>query len=146
MVSYANKRSPLAKYRQADASEANYATPHRLVQMLMEGALDKIAIARGAIERKDYQSKHDHIHWAIAILDGLRSGLDFERGGEVAANLDSLYGYMRRRLTEANGTAKTEILDEVTSLLKEIKDAWDAMPEQVRMAKNRAEIEAIAQQ
>ncbi|MBF0256451.1 MAG: flagellar export chaperone FliS [Gammaproteobacteria bacterium] len=143
MVIYANKRSPLARYRQADASEANYATPHRLVQMLMEGALDKIAIARGAIERKDLQSKHDHIHWAIAIIDGLRSGLDFEKGGEVAANLDSLYAYMRRRLTEANAAGRIELLDEVTSLLKEIKDAWDAMPEQVRMAKNAAEIEAM---
>lgn len=137
-----NKRSPLAKYRQANASEANYATPHRLVQMLMEGALDKIAIARGAIEHKNVQARHDHIYWAIAIIDGLKSGLDFEKGGEVAANLDSLYEYMRRRLTEANVVNNIELLDEVTSLLKEIKDAWDAMPEQIRQARNTAEIEA----
>jgi flagellar protein FliS len=137
-----NKRSPMAKYRQADASEANYATPHRLVQMLMEGALDKIAIARGAAERNEVQTRHDHIYWAIAIIDGLRSGLDFEKGGEVAANLDSLYDYMRRRLTEANAYNSVEHLDEVTSLLKEIKDAWDAMPEQVRQARNTSEIEA----
>jgi flagellar protein FliS len=137
-----SKRSPLAKYRQADASEASFATPHRLVQMLMEGALDKISIARGAVERKDVQSRHDHIFWAIAIIDGLRSGLDFEKGGEVAANMDSLYDYMRRRLTEANAGNNIEMLDEVTSLMKEIKDAWDAMPEQIRMAKSTAEIEA----
>lgn len=138
----ANRRSPLAKYRQADASEANYATPHRLVQMLMEGALDKIAIAKGAAERKDIQTRHDHIYWAIAIIDGLRSGLDFERGGEVAANLDGLYDYMRRQLHLANAHNSTELLDEVSSLMREIKEAWDAMPEQIRQARTTAEIQA----
>lgn len=138
----ANRRSPLAKYRQADASEANYATPHRLVQMLMEGVLDKIAIAKGAAERKDIQVRHDHIYWAIAIIDGLRSGLDFERGGEVAANLDGIYDYMRRRLQEANMRNDTQIMDEVVSLMREIKEAWDAMPEQIRQARNTAEIRA----
>ncbi len=138
------KRSPMAKYRQADASEASFATPHRLVQMLMEGALDKISIARGAIERQDIQTRHDHIFWAVAIIDGLRSGLDFEKGGEVAANMDSLYDYMRRRLNEANAANSIDTLDEVSSLMKEIKDAWDAMPEQIRMAKSTAEIEAGA--
>lgn len=138
----ANRRSPLAKYRQADASEANYATPHRLVQMLMEGVLDKIAIAKGAAERKDIQSRHDHIYWAIAIIDGLRSGLDFERGGEVAVNLDSLYDYMRRRLQEANMANNPGIMDEVSALMREIKEAWDAMPEQVRQARSTAEIQA----
>ena len=132
----ANKSSPLSKYRQANSSEASYATPHRLVQMLMEGALDKISIAKGGVEHGDVQIRHDHVNWAIAIIDGLRSSLDFDKGGEIAGNLDALYDYMRRRLVMADTQNDAEILDEVTSLLKEIKTAWDTMPEEIRNARN----------
>jgi flagellar secretion chaperone FliS len=137
-----NRGSRLAKYRQAGAEEAHYATPHRLVQMLMEGALDKIAIAKGAVERKDIQARHDHIFWAESIINGLRSSLDFDKGGEIARNLDALYDYMSRRLLEANNRNDAAILDEVSDLMKEIKGAWDTMPENIRNARTRAEIEA----
>jgi flagellar protein FliS len=92
------------------------ASPHRLIQMLMEGALDKIA---------------KHIGWAISIVGGLRSSLDLDRGGEIARNLDDLYDYMDRRLVTANVENSIEILDEVTALLRQIKEAWDAIGGQV---------------
>jgi len=132
----------LAKYRDADASEANYATPHRLVQMLMEGALDKISIAKGAIERNDIPARNEYINWAISIVDGLKGSLDLEAGGEIAHNLDGLYFYMNRRLVEANVGSNIELLNEVSSLLREVKEAWDSMPDEIRHARNRAEIEA----
>lgn len=107
------------------------ATPHRLIQMLMDGALDKIAAARGFMERGDIPQKGAHISWAISIIDGLRVSLDKSVGGEIAQNLDDLYNYMMTRLTEANLKNDTNYLNEVSSLLRQIKGAWDAMPEEI---------------
>jgi len=127
------KRGALAQYGKIAAeSEAGFATPHRLVQMLMEGALDKVATAKGLMARQDYAGKSAQITWATSLINGLRSGLDLEAGGEIAGNLNELYAYINRRLIDANVANDVAILDEVSGLLVEIKAAWDAMPEDVR--------------
>jgi flagellar protein FliS len=118
----------------AVGSEVNFASPHRLVQMLMEGAVEKIAIAKGHMDRKEFAEKGKHINWAISIINGLRSSLNLEEGGEIAQNLDSLYDYMVRRLSEANLKNDITILDEVSSLVLEIKSAWDAIPDEVKQS------------
>ncbi len=108
-------------------SEVDDASPHRLIQMLFEGGLQRIAVAKGAMQRKDIAVKGASISRAIAIIGGLRSSLDHEQENELVNNLDSLYDYMTRRLLEANVHNDEEALDEVSSLLKEIKSAWDAI-------------------
>jgi len=113
-------------------SEVEFASPHRLIQMLMEGALEKIATAKGFMVRGETAAKGEHISWAISIIGGLQGSLDMESGGEIAQNLDDLYTYMARRLTESNIHDDTAGLDEVTSLLLEIKGAWDVLPEEVK--------------
>ena len=110
------------------------ASAHRLVQMLMEGALDKMAIAKGQMERKEFEGKGHYISWAIAIINGLRDSLDKQTGGEIANNLDGIYSYMVRRLLEANRRNDTAIVAEVSSLLAEVKSAWDAMPDHLKHA------------
>lgn len=131
-MSLMQKRGARQYGKVAIGTEVNYASPHRLVQMLMEGALEKIAIAKGHLDRKEHEQKNNHINWAISIINGLQSSLNREEGGEMAHNLDSLYHYMVRRLSEANLHNDAAILDEVSSLLLEIKSAWDAMPEEVK--------------
>jgi len=127
----------------AVSSEADFATPHRLVQMLMEGALDKMSAAKGYMLRNEIAAKGEHLSWAISIIGGLREALDFKNGGEIASNLDDLYEYMSRRLVEANVTNDTAILDEVSSLMLEIKRSWDVMPETVvQTAGNREAVSA----
>ena len=116
----------------AVGSEVAFASPHRLVQMLMEGALEKVATAKGHMGRREFEAKGNQINWAISIIDGLRGSLNMQEGGEMANNLDSLYAYMVRRLAEANINNEIAILDEVTSLLLEIKSAWDAIPDEVK--------------
>ncbi|MEW8627950.1 MAG: flagellar export chaperone FliS [Candidatus Thiodiazotropha sp.] len=130
------KNSAINSYRQAASSEAMYATPFRLVQMLMTGALDGMANARGSIIRKEHEARNNEIKWVISVIDALRGALDFEQGGEIANNLDMLYDYMIRRLFTANVEQDVAALDEVISLLKEIKTAWDAMPEVIQNASN----------
>ena len=134
-MTYGKKRSGAAQYGKVAAeSEAGYANPHRLVQMLMEGALDKVATAKGCIERDDLAGKSRQISWAMSIISGLRTSLDMEAGGPIAANLDDLYEYMTRRLIDATTQNDTEALTEVGDLMLEVKGAWDAMPDEVRNA------------
>ena len=104
----------------------------------MTGALEKIAIAKGYMERKEIAQKGGHISWAISIIDGLRASLNLEAGGEIAQNLDDLYDYMTRRLARANVENNTDLLDEVASLLRTIKGAWDEVPEDVRDIANKS--------
>ena len=132
-MSLNQKRGARQYGKVAVGSEVNYASPHRLVQMLMEGALEKIAMAKGHMDRKEHAEKGKHINWAISIINGLQGSLNMEEGGEMANNLDSLYDYMVRRLSEANLNNDLAILDEVSSLLLEIKSAWDVIPEDVKL-------------
>lgn len=108
------------------------ATPHRIVQMLFEGALGRVAAARGCVERKNFMMKSKAISEAMAIIVGLRDTLDMEKGGQVAANLNDLYAWMTRSLSEANRTNETVLLDEVATLLGEIKASWDGIPDEYR--------------
>lgn len=121
-------------YQQVDRSAASYADPWRLVAMLFEGALERVAQARGAMQRGDVAVKGERIGKAMAIIDGLHGSLDQERGGEIADNLGALYDYMVRRLLDANLQNDIEALDEVASLLREVKEGWDAIPPEYRNA------------
>lgn len=132
-MTYGKKRSGVAQYGMVAAeSEVAYASPHRLVQMLMEGVLDKVATAKGCVERNDLEGKSHQITWAMSIINGLRTSLDLEAGGAIAVNLDDLYTYMTRRLIDASAQNDPAALGEVIDLMLEIKGAWDAMPDEVR--------------
>lgn len=105
------------------------ADPHKLTLMLLQGALDRIAYAKGAMERKDLITKADFISKTSAILMHLRDTLELEIGGEVAQNLFNLYDYMIQRLNDAHVNNDLKLLDEVSSLLTPIRDAWVQIPE-----------------
>jgi flagellar protein FliS len=130
-MSFAGVRNAMDQYSQnAVQARIESASPHRLIQMLLEGALGKIAAAKGYMERGEIQPKGAQIGSAISILEGLKASLDMEKGGEIAQNLDDLYIYMERRLIEANSINDTSLLDEVSDLLKQIKEAWEAIADQ----------------
>lgn len=123
-----NPMLALRQYQKIGAqAQTSEASPHRLVQMLMEGGLDRIAQAKGAMERKDVANKGVLIGKAIGIIGGLREGLDLEKQAESVSELDSLYAYMMKRLAEANLRTDPKILDEVADLLRTVKDGWDAI-------------------
>lgn len=122
-----NSMAAMRQYQSVNTqAKAVDASPHRLIQMLMEGGLARLAQARGAMERQQYSLKGELIGKAIAIIGGLRTGLDLAQG-ELAQNLDNLYDYMVRRLSEANLNNTVEPLDEVAGLLRDVKTGWDAI-------------------
>jgi len=103
------------------------ADPQRLIALLLAGAIDRIAEARGHLARSDVARKGEALGRAVAIIGELNGSLDLARGGEIAANLRSLYDYAGRRLTEANLRNDASVLDEVAGLLREVKAGWDAI-------------------
>lgn len=102
-------------------------SPHRLIQMLMEGFLARVNLAKGAMAHGDMEAKSLYISKAVGIVGGLNEALDLEQGGELASNLRSLYDYISLRLLQASSDNKSETLDEVAALMRDIKEAWDAI-------------------
>lgn len=113
-------------------SVAEEASPHQLIQMLMSGFLMRVNTAKGAMLRNDYQEKSVQISKAIGIVGGLTDGLDLEQGGEIADNLNNLYGYITQRLFQATAENNVEILDEVSGLMREVESAWNAIPDMLQ--------------
>ena len=124
-----NARTALGAYKLTKNQMAiDDASPHQLIKMLLEGALERVATASGAMARGEVAVSGESIGKAISIVDSLRVSLDREQGGQIADNLSALYDYMTRRLLEANATKDPDMLGEVAGLLREIKVAWDQVP------------------
>jgi flagellar protein FliS len=103
------------------------ASPHQVVQVMLDAGLSRIAEASGHLERGEVAAKGEKIGKALAIIEALMLGLDKERGGEVAQNLERLYDYASRTLLKANLENRPDLLKEVISLLREIKLGWDGI-------------------
>jgi flagellar protein FliS len=103
------------------------ASPHRLVQMLLDGVLQRIAEARGALSRSEIALKGEKIGKAIAIVGGLREALNTDLENRLVEDLDALYDYVQRRLLEANTTNNDAILVEVSQLMRTVKEGWDGI-------------------
>ena len=107
------------------------ADPHQLILMLYDGALMALAQAVVAMEQKDIPKRAQSISRAIAIIhDGLHASLDVEAGGELGERLAALYDYMVERLTQANATNNAAAVQEVSGLLRTLREAWAEMPRQ----------------
>ena len=121
--------SRLAEYTKVSAhAGVAAADPHKLVLMLMDGALERLASARGCIARQDAVQKAHLVHRAVAILGELKASLDLKQGGSIAENLGELYDYMIRRVLLGSLQDKAEYLEEVSKLLGQVRDAWVALP------------------
>ena len=128
-----NPMRALRQYQKVSShAQVSEASPHRLVQMLMEGGLDRMAQAKGALNRGDIAQKGLMLGKAIEIISGLRDGLEPEKAEDPEAiqRLDALYNYMGNRLVEANQVNDAEMIDEVARLLITVKTGWDAIAPQ----------------
>jgi flagellar secretion chaperone FliS len=125
-------RLSIQQYRQASVSNIDDADPHTLISIVLQHILGNIAATKGAIERKDVESKAKSLNKALALIGELQGSLDVEQGGEMAQNLAALYDYSIRALTEANQQNSQEKLDEVAKIFINIKEGWDGIPSEVR--------------
>ena len=106
-------------YRQIGVTSAvDGANPHRLVAMLYDGLLESIAQARGALRSGNVELK------CRIVEEGLKGALDINSGGDLATNLNILYGYLSQRLTMANLHNDEAMLQECANLVQPLRDAW----------------------
>jgi flagellar secretion chaperone FliS len=124
-----SRSSSLAAYQSVAAhGGVAAADPHGLITMLMDGAIQRLSAARGAIDNGATESKGRLIHKVVEIIDELRASLNFEAGGQIAANMADLYDYTSRLLMRASLESRTDLLDEASHLLREIRSAWVQIP------------------
>jgi flagellar protein FliS len=125
---YAIKRRGISEYNAVSSTANETRDPHELVKLLFIGLTDRIAMARAALAKGDREARASAVTKSQKILFGLRDSLDFDAGGELASNLDSLYEYSIRLLTRAHAREDDKILSEVMDLMVGIRDAWQEIP------------------
>ncbi|WP_370978930.1 flagellar export chaperone FliS [Agaribacterium sp. ZY112] len=120
-----NYQAAAASYSQVKThSGVEDASPHQLICMLFDGALERVAQARGAMVHGNAELKGKKINSAINIVNGLRENLNHEPSEDLSANLDNLYEYITRVLTQSHIKNDVKLLDEATTLLTDISSAW----------------------
>jgi len=101
------------------------ADPKRLILMCYEGVIDNLKIAKMRYVEKDYEGKGKALIKAQDIINELLCSLDFEKGGAIARNLESLYNYMLRRIIHTDSSRALDAIDEIIGMLDELKSAWE---------------------
>lgn len=118
----------LRQYRQSGlVSSLEDASPHRLIAMLYDGALERLALAASGISHGNLNDKLRGIDATMAIIEHLQGVLDYKAGGAIAQRLTALYDYMMRRLLHAKLNNDVEAVREVAGLIRTIKAGWDAI-------------------
>ena len=100
------------------------ASPHKLISMLFDGAVERITQAKGAMQYGNIELKGKKINSAVAIVGGLRQSLDKDQGADIAENLDALYVYIQNVLARAHLKNDPALLDEASTLLTQLATAW----------------------
>ncbi len=126
-----NTHAALSQYRKVQVEgDVGAASSHRLVALLLEGAMSNLLVAENAARQEEIARRGEAVSKVIAIIDNLRASLDDDKGGDIAGNLRSLYDYMETRLVESNLKVDPEGFREVRELIREISTAWAQIPGQ----------------
>ncbi|MFY9270027.1 MAG: flagellar export chaperone FliS [Candidatus Manganitrophaceae bacterium] len=119
---------PMNAYVQASLeTAAPSADPHKLILMLLDGAMEAVHSANEYTLKQNFSEKGRAISKAIAIIGELAVSLDYEAGGEVAASLGLLYAHMTLELLNASAENSSEGLSHVRELLLELRGGWAAI-------------------
>lgn len=120
------------KYRQVSVNNVQDMTPYEQVNLIFVNIIGKLAAAKGSIERKEIEKKGNNISVCISLIGALQDALNMDNGGEISANLASLYEYCQYKLVNANVNNDIEGLIEVSTIIKNIKEGWEAIPQDIR--------------
>ena len=101
----------------------------RLVLLGLDGILEYLRRARLAIEEGDLTIKAQSMDKAYQLTAHLLASIDFENGGEIARNLDSLYRFLLNQLAQANIFDDLQALDACRPVVEDLRDAWRGLLE-----------------
>ncbi|MGL6000652.1 MAG: flagellar export chaperone FliS [Plesiomonas sp.] len=122
-------RGTLQAYKKVSVdSQLQSASPHKVILMLLSGAIERLVQAKAAMQMGNIAVKGERLGKAVAIIANLQACLSEEEGGDIAKNLAQLYGYMQTQLLNANLNNDVNTIDEVITLLTEIKTGWESIP------------------
>ncbi len=122
-------RGSLQAYKKVSIdSQLGSASPHKVIQMLMAGAIERLIQGKLSMQQGNLAVKGERLGKALDIVISLRTCLSMDDGGEIAENLDALYEFMIAQITKANQFNEAEPIDDVVEMLREIKSAWDQIP------------------
>jgi flagellar protein FliS len=118
-----NTFNPLNAYKETQIKTANQG---KLIIMLYDGAIKhlNLAIENFKEEHRKFDSVSNSIVKAQDIISELMVSLDFEKGGEIASNLFSIYTFMNNKLLDANIKKEEKPLIDIKKMLMELRDAW----------------------
>ena len=120
-----------ARYQSVDlSSRLEGATPHQLVHVMYEELLKALDAMAFATARGDYVQRGEHQSKVLAILTGLETSLDFEKGGEIATGLVVIYREARRLVIAAGRDGDAALVTKAREIIQEISSAWDAIGQQ----------------
>jgi flagellar protein FliS len=108
-------------YREADASGA---TGVRLVVLLYEQVIQDLSQAAQAMEQNNIEYRTNRINHALDVLCVLQGTLNFERGAQVARNLERFYITLRANLWKAQLHMSKEMLIRQITDLFTLREAW----------------------
>ena len=109
-------------YEQYQKNKILTASPAEITLMLYEGAIKSCKVAIIAIEQNDIEKAHNNIRKTQRTIEEFRNTLDHQY--PVAEDFDRIYVYVLRRLFEANIKKDKEILEEVNTHLRSLRDTW----------------------
>lgn len=132
MFTSVSSRSASAYKRVGVETAVSQASPHQLVNLLFDALLQHVGLARAALRSGAIAVKGEQINKAVRIIDeGLKPALNLAQGGELAANLNGLYGYCVLRLTQANLHNDEVALAEVIKVIEPLAQGWQEIGAQV---------------
>ena len=124
-----NAIAALAQYGQIkNETQTTYASPHQLVLMLFDGAIEAMSMTIGAIQQKNIELRGKQNTRSIAIINGMRDLLDMKSDSELADNLYSLYQYMAQELFRAAFKNDADTIQGIQNMLKDIRESWEKIP------------------
>ena len=113
---------------------ANISTADRgkLIVMIYDHCIKWCKIAREHMSSADIEKATKAVFKIQDGLTELTCALDMDNGGEIAANLFNLYNFYNRHLNEGLRSKDTKPVEEVESMLSELRSSWQEAIEIVR--------------
>ncbi|WP_075185547.1 flagellar export chaperone FliS [Teredinibacter haidensis] len=105
---------------------------HRVISLLLAGAMERVAQAKACLRDGNDKDKNILMCKLIGIINGLRQALDLESGGDIAGNLNTLYGYMAEKLATCSNSEEMAALSEVGKLIDNVRDGWDSIEQETQ--------------
>ncbi|MEM9171325.1 MAG: flagellar export chaperone FliS [Pseudomonadota bacterium] len=125
---YANTQSGTRLYRQNAAQHTvDTADGYTLIRSLLQKLVAHLAMAKHYLQEDDISQKAEHLTNAIGIVDVLQVSVEPKHHPELGDNLIALYDYIARQLLAANLHNDVARINEVEGLVREVKQAWDAI-------------------